>query len=93
MGKISQQDFRSLARAAAGSQSCRFYIDDTPALTIAALRTRARRLKRRHGIGLIIVDYLQLLQGTGNAATTIASRRFPRSAAASRPWPRSSACR
>jgi len=41
------------------------YIDDTPALTIAALRTRARRLKRRHNIGLLIVDYLQLLHGTG----------------------------
>ena len=41
------------------------FIDDTPGLTIAALRTRARRLKRRHDIGFIVVDYLQLLQGTG----------------------------
>jgi replicative DNA helicase len=41
------------------------YIDDTPGLTIAALRARARRLKRQKGIGLVIVDYLQLLQGTG----------------------------
>src|SRR5690606_30123640 len=41
------------------------YIDDTPGLTIAALRTRARRMKRRHGIGFIVIDYLQLLQGTG----------------------------
>jgi replicative DNA helicase len=41
------------------------YIDDTPALTIAGLRARARRLKRRHDIGLIVVDYLQLLQGSG----------------------------
>ncbi|HEU4497758.1 MAG TPA: replicative DNA helicase, partial [Sphingomicrobium sp.] len=65
MGKISQQDFRSLARAAAELESLPFYIDDTPGLTIAALRTRARRLKRQKGIGLIIVDYLQLLQGTG----------------------------
>ena len=38
-----------------------FFIDDTPALSIAALRTRARRLKRTHGLGLLIVDYLQLL--------------------------------
>ena len=43
------------------------YIDDTPGLTIGALRTRARRLKRRHDIGLVIVDYLQLLQGSGRA--------------------------
>jgi len=65
MGKISQQDFRNLARAAAELENLPLYIDDTPGLTIAALRTRARRLKRQRGIGLIIVDYLQLLQGTG----------------------------
>jgi replicative DNA helicase len=65
MGKISQQDFRNLARAAAELESLPLYIDDTPGLTIAALRTRARRLKRQRGIGLVIVDYLQLLQGTG----------------------------
>src|SRR6476659_5356879 len=65
MGKISQQEFRQLARAAAELQSLPLYIDDTPGLTIAALRTRARRLKRQKGIGMVIVDYLQLLQGTG----------------------------
>ncbi|HEY6917558.1 MAG TPA: replicative DNA helicase, partial [Allosphingosinicella sp.] len=65
MGKISQQDFRNLARAAADLESLPLYIDDTAGLTIAALRTRARRLKRQRGIGLIVVDYLQLLQGTG----------------------------
>ena len=65
MGKISQQEFRQLARAAAELQSLPLYIDDTPGLTIAALRTRARRLKRQKGIGIIVVDYLQLLQGSG----------------------------
>jgi replicative DNA helicase len=65
MGKISQQDFRNLARAAAELESLPLYIDDTPGLTIAALRTRARRLKRQRQIGFIVVDYLQLLQGTG----------------------------
>jgi replicative DNA helicase len=65
MGKISQQDFRNLARAAAELESLPLYIDDTPGLTIASLRTRARRLKRQRGVGLIVVDYLQLLQGTG----------------------------
>src|SRR5438445_4131108 len=68
MGKISQQEFRQLARAAAELQSLPLYIDDTPGLTIAALRTRARRLKRQKGIGMVIVDYLQLLQGTGRNA-------------------------
>jgi replicative DNA helicase len=65
MGKISQQEFRSLARAARELETLPFYIDDTPGLTIAALRTRARRLKRQKGIGVVVVDYLQLLQGTG----------------------------
>ena len=68
MGKISQQEFRHLARAAAELQSLPLYIDDTPGLTIAALRTRARRLKRQKGVGVIVVDYLQLLQGTGRNA-------------------------
>src|SRR3954451_160187 len=68
MGKISQQEFRSLARAAAELQSLPLYIDDTPGLTIAALRARARRLKRQKGIGMVIVDYLQLLQGTGRSS-------------------------
>ena len=65
MGKISQQDFRNLARAAAELESLPLYIDDTPGLTIAALRTRARRLKRQKKIGFIVVDYLQLLSGGG----------------------------
>jgi len=64
-GRITQHEFRDLARAAAELQSLPLYIDDTPGLTIAALRTRARRLKRQKGIGLIVVDYLQLLSGTG----------------------------
>ncbi|MDB5700044.1 MAG: replicative helicase [Sphingomonadales bacterium] len=68
MGKIGQADFRNLARAAAELENLPLYIDDTPGLTIAALRTRARRLKRRHGIGFIVVDYLQLLQGSGKSS-------------------------
>ena len=67
MGKISRADFQNLARAARDLEALPLFIDDTPGLTIAALRTRARRLKRRHGIGLIVVDYLQLLQGTSKA--------------------------
>jgi replicative DNA helicase len=67
-GRITQHEFRDLARAAAELQSLPLYIDDTPGLTIAALRTRARRLKRQKGIGMVVVDYLQLLQGTGRSS-------------------------
>ena len=69
MGKISKQEFRELARAAADLETLPLYIDDTPGLTIAALRARARRLKRQKGIGMVIVDYLQLLQGTGKGGS------------------------
>ncbi|MCG2634422.1 MAG: AAA family ATPase, partial [Gammaproteobacteria bacterium] len=50
------------------------FIDDTPALTPTEMRARARRLKREHGLGLIVVDYLQLMQVVGskeNRATEI----------------------
>jgi replicative DNA helicase len=67
MGKISREDFQKLSFASQRLAELPLYIDDTPALTIAALRTRARRLKRRHDIGLIIVDYLQLMHGTGRS--------------------------
>jgi len=69
MGKISQQEFRQLARAAADLQTLPLYIDDTPGLTIAALRARARRLKRQKGIGMVVIDYLQLLQGSGKSSS------------------------
>ncbi len=67
MGKISREDFQKLSFASQRLAELPLYIDDTPALSIAALRTRARRLKRRHDIGMIVVDYLQLLQGSGRA--------------------------
>lgn len=67
MGKISRDQFQKLSFAAQRLSELPLYIDDTPALSIAALRARARRLKRRHDIGLIIVDYLQLLQGSGRS--------------------------
>jgi replicative DNA helicase len=67
MGRISREDFQKLSFASQTLAELPLYIDDTPALSIAALRARARRLKRRHNIGLIVVDYLQLLQGTQRA--------------------------
>lgn len=66
-GKLTRDEFQKLSFASQKLAELPLYIDDTPALTIAALRTRARRLKRRHDVGLIVVDYLQLLQGSGRA--------------------------
>jgi len=67
-GNIGRQEFASFARTADRLHSLPLYIDDTPGLTIAALRARARRLKRQKGIGMVVVDYLQLLQGTGKGS-------------------------
>ena len=66
-GKLTRDEFQKLSFASQRLAELPLYIDDTPALTISGLRTRARRLKRRHDIGLIVVDYLQLLQGSGRA--------------------------
>ncbi len=61
-GDIKGEEFERIFQASLKLQTLPLFIDDTPALTISALRTRARRLKRQHGLSLIVVDYLQLLQ-------------------------------
>jgi replicative DNA helicase len=62
-GMVNKDEFIKLSEECRKINDLPFFIDDTPAITISALRTRARRLKRVHNIGLIIVDYLQLLRG------------------------------
>ncbi|WBU59444.1 replicative DNA helicase [Paracoccus albus] len=61
-GDMSEEEFRRFVQAANDLQSCPLYIDDTPALPINQLAARARKLKRTHGLDLVIVDYLQLLK-------------------------------
>ena len=65
-GKMGNTEFGKLVQASHELQRAPIFIDDTPALTVSALRTRARRLNRQHGLGLIIVDYLQLLSGSSS---------------------------
>lgn len=65
-GTFTEEDFRRFAQAANELAQVPLYIDDTPALSIGAVRTRARRLKRQHGLGMLVVDYLQLLRGSGS---------------------------
>ncbi|CAA7611624.1 Replicative DNA helicase [Magnetospirillum sp. LM-5] len=67
-GEMSNDEFERLVVAAQELSRLPLHIDDTPALSISAVRTRARRLKRQHGLGLIVVDYLQLLRGTGGSS-------------------------
>ena len=67
-GDIGKSDFPKLVEVSNRLNSLPFYIDDTPGLSVPALRTRARRLKRQGGLGLIIIDYLQLLSSPGKRA-------------------------
>ena len=61
-GKLEDDDWPRLTHAIGLLAEAPMFIDDTPALTPLELRTRARRLKREHGLGLIVVDYLQLME-------------------------------
>ena len=65
-GNIKQDDFKAFVEASQKMSQVPLYIDDTPSLSIGAVRTRSRRLKRQHGLDMIVVDYLQLLRGSGS---------------------------
>ncbi len=60
-GEMSTAQFEKLVLASQKLARTPLFIDDTPAISVPQLRTRARRMKRTHGLGLIVVDYLQLL--------------------------------
>src|SRR6516162_2761576 len=64
-GGITETDFEKIRDYSIELQSLPFYIDETGGLSIAQLTARARRLKRQKGLDLIVVDYIQLLQGSG----------------------------
>ena len=63
-GKLAQSEFPTLVNAAGVISEAPIFIDDTPAITVLELRAKARRLKQEHNIGLVVVDYLQLMQGS-----------------------------
>lgn len=60
-GEVAGEDFPKFVQAAQELATLPLHIDDTPALSVSAVRTRARRLKRTQGLGMIVIDYLQLL--------------------------------
>ncbi len=68
-GELDNAEFTRIAAAVRELENIPLYIDDTPGLTINAIRTRARRLKRSKGLGLIIIDYIQLIMGSGSKKT------------------------
>ena len=67
-GKLDDTDWPRLTSAVGILNDAPIYIDDTPGLTPMEIRARARRIKREHGLGLIVIDYLQLMQGGGSSS-------------------------
>jgi replicative DNA helicase len=68
-GKIKEDDFRRLKSASAQLCTLPLFIDQTGGITMAQLAARARKLKRQHNVGLLIVDYLQLISGSGKRSS------------------------
>ena len=62
-GRLPDEDWKSLSRVVGKLAEAKIFIDDTPALGLLDLRAKARRLKAEHNVGMVIVDYLQLIQG------------------------------
>ena len=65
-GNLEMEEFQRIIGAVNEYQKLPLYIDDTPGININTIRTRARRLKRTNGLGLIIIDYIQLISGSGD---------------------------
>ncbi len=66
-GELQDTDFHKFVEASQIMAETPLFIDDTPALTVGALRTRCRRLKRTDNLGFVVIDYLQLMQGSGKS--------------------------
>jgi replicative DNA helicase len=63
-GNLSDEDFEKLGQAMGALSEAPIYIDDTPGITVLEMRTKARREAQKHPLGLIVIDYLQLMSGS-----------------------------
>lgn len=70
IGELRDEDWAQLINTADELSAAQIYIDDTAGITAMEMRSRARRLKASHGLDLIVVDYLQLMQGSGKRNTS-----------------------
>ncbi|GAB6107454.1 replicative DNA helicase [Fusibacter bizertensis] len=66
-GQIEDDDWFKLARSSAQLGEAKIFIDDTPGITVAEIRSKCRRLKMNHGLDMIMIDYLQLMSGGGRS--------------------------
>lgn len=67
IGALQEKDWEKLMKAANKLSAAPIYIDDTPGITVTEMRSKARRLKVEHDLALVIIDYLQLMQGSGRS--------------------------
>lgn len=66
-GALTTEDWRKLTMAMGSLSNAGIYIDDTPGIRVNEIRAKCRRLKQEHGLGMIMIDYLQLIQGSGGS--------------------------
>lgn len=66
-GKLEADDWSKLTMAMGSLSNAGIYIDDSPGIRVSEIRSKCRRLKQEHGLGMIVIDYLQLIQGSGNS--------------------------
>ncbi|MDQ6421917.1 replicative DNA helicase [Paenibacillus sp. LHD-117] len=66
-GSLEGDDWEKLTMAIGALSEAQIFIDDTPGITVADIRAKCRRLKKERGLGMILIDYLQLIQGRGKA--------------------------
>ncbi|PAQ14110.1 replicative DNA helicase [Bacillus sp. FJAT-42315] len=66
-GSLTDEDWRKLTMAMGSLSNSGIYIDDTPGVRIGEIRSKCRRLKQEQGLGMILIDYLQLIQGSGRS--------------------------
>ncbi|RFU68075.1 replicative DNA helicase [Bacillus sp. V59.32b] len=66
-GALTDEDWRKLTMAMGSLSNAGIYIDDTPGVRIGEIRSKCRRLKQEQGLGMILIDYLQLIQGNGQS--------------------------
>lgn len=67
-GSLTDEDWKKLTMAMGSLSNANIFIDDTPGIKITDIRSKCRRLKQEHGLGLVIIDYLQLIQGNGRSS-------------------------
>ncbi|WP_028784453.1 replicative DNA helicase [Thalassobacillus devorans] len=66
-GNLEAEDWGKLTMAMGSLSNAGIYIDDTPGIRVSDIRSKCRRLKQEHGLGMILIDYLQLIQGSANS--------------------------